>query len=174
MKKRSLLFLAGLVLIIGCRQDPFPGVELGNPSKGGTTVKVVPDKGDQFYQLTFLEGHEALVEKYVAAPEESLVDSVVVPYQETGESWSLQATFSDGTTVTLEGTVNEQRTVTSVTVRVDSREVASCFETRETGTRCRTASATLTDRTKTSADRPTTTTDRPATTSDRPMDPPDR
>lgn len=133
----SVLLLLSCLSVAACRTTPLPGVEVGNPSKSSVSFKIVPEEGDQVYQVTLLESNQALVEKMRRTDDgDTFVEAVTVPYRQNDRDVTLSATFSDESTLGLTATLDDLDSVVSHSVRVNGDEVVACVEDR-IRTRCR-------------------------------------
>lgn len=125
----ALALCGALVSGIGCTEKPLPGIEVANPDLDAESVRIVPEAGDETYQVRLLDEAAAAVDQLEDRPEgASLLDSIIVPYSRIGASITLRATFSNARTIVVSTTFGTAGTLLSGVLQVDGFQTAACFE----------------------------------------------
>lgn len=132
MKATFLAAIAAILLIgtSGCGTTrPHPGIEAGNPDLDPetTTIRAIPEEGDEIYEVTFLDENNASVSR-VSSQSGSAVETVIVPYSRENDLLSLEASFSNENNIDLEATVDKEAGIVSGILKINGEEVDACFE----------------------------------------------
>jgi len=130
MKSRTyihwIFFLLLCCTFYGCAGNP--GIEAGNPDVKGKKVDIFPTDSTTSFAIEFVDDTTAQVSEI----KPDGVESVSVPYQITDYVVSLDAGFSDGSTIATAIHVNEQGVVTNVHFTLDGILVPVDFKSQET------------------------------------------
>ncbi len=116
-------------LTLGCNESPLPGIEVANPDLEAESVRIVPETGNETYELRLLNEVSASVDQLETGEEKkSLLDSVVVPYSRIGASITVRATFSNARRIVISTTFGTAGAPLSGVLQVDGFQTAACFE----------------------------------------------
>jgi len=119
-----LVFLAG-----GCTSKGTEVVNPPNPSESviGKRLLMIPEIGDEAYQVTFYDEDTALADQLVKSDLEAVLDTQGVSYTIASGELSFAASFSNGRSINVLFEVDDGQFV-ALQMEVDGEAVAASFE----------------------------------------------